>query len=138
MENCWLRCDCCRKWRLVEPDALASLTGMKYKDVAQCADDVDWKGWLAAARERYDEFFHEHCKRRGLDIAGGEACEQGQQSTAMVVDAEGAAQNAAPDLWAEQTCVPCPDESGVGHESGDEGARSSGSDQISDPEEENE
>ena len=62
MEKCWLRCDACRKWRLVEPDALASLTAMKYKEITQCAEDVDWKGWLGQARARYDVFLQEHEK----------------------------------------------------------------------------
>ena len=57
----------------MEPDALASLTAMKYKEITQCAEDVDWKGWLGQARARYDVFLQEHWKQRGVDTLDGKA-----------------------------------------------------------------
>ena len=50
----------CGKWRLVEPGALASLTGEKYRDVVECAKDAGWKEWLAGAEKRYEDFLKVH------------------------------------------------------------------------------
>ena len=64
MKDCWLRCDICSKWRLVEKGALASLTGETYKEVTECAKDPGWKAWLGDAEKRYGLCLETHRKQQ--------------------------------------------------------------------------
>ena len=123
MKDCWLRCDQCRKWRLVEKEAVASLTGEKYKEATECAKDAGWKAWLDDAKKRYEEFLAEHAKQQ---VAEGGAAEEARD------DLPG------DDASKEQNAASRPGEAGAceetGNASGGEGRHSSGSDLSSESE----
>ena len=96
MKDCWLRCDACRKWRLVEPEALPSLTDVKYKQSLSGLQDADWKAWLDEAPVRYAAFMQEQSVRRPGDPSGGEPAAESGTTTAGFGD--DAAEDVPPDL----------------------------------------
>ena len=74
--RCWLQCDDCRRWRLVERKSFRAVD----PDSFACADDscdgdgrpTDWARWFDEAPTRYDVFR----QRRDLllAVASGERC----------------------------------------------------------------
>ena len=137
MSDCWLCCDECKRWRLVDPDALASLTAEKYKEVQMCAQDPDWKKYLEGASERQRAAEKKH-EMRLMQERGVEERVTGQVGVAMGADGEELGAVVAPDLWAVDTAAlrPDADRAGCADASEDEGEASSGSEAPSDPVEE--
>ena len=60
MRDCWLRCDVCHKWRLVDHGCVEALRGEKYTDSRGGDDCLDWKRWLLQAEARYESFVRQH------------------------------------------------------------------------------
>ena len=60
LTECWLQCDKCKKWRLVERASLPALKPEEYAKRREGCVDVDWRCWLGEARARYDAFLHRH------------------------------------------------------------------------------
>ena len=73
VEEGWLRCDACRKWRLVDRQCLPSLTPAAFSAQKEGCADFDWGAWVAAARGRYQAFLEERSAASGGDL--GEARE---------------------------------------------------------------
>ena len=74
LTECWLQCDKCRKWRVVEHTSLAALRPEEYGKRRSGCVEVDWGRWLGEARERYDVFVQRHSGQDAAleqEIAGG-------------------------------------------------------------------
>ena len=65
LTECWLQCDKCKKWRLVERASLPALKPEEYAKRREGCVDVDWRRWLGEARARYDAFVQ---RRSGQDV----------------------------------------------------------------------
>ena len=60
LTECWLKCDRCAKWRLVEQASLPALKTEEYVKKRDGCVEVDWGRWLAEAEARYDAFLLRH------------------------------------------------------------------------------
>ena len=60
LTECWLQCDKCMKWRLLERSSLAAVKPEEYSKRREGCVEVDWGRWLREARTRYDAFLHRH------------------------------------------------------------------------------
>ena len=65
---CWLQCDDCRRWRLIERKAFPAVDPEGYsrrKDVPAW-EPYDWGAWLARAGDRYESYRDQHTQ---LEVA---------------------------------------------------------------------
>ena len=89
---CWLRCDRCRKWRLVHKNCLRSFR-------AEChfreeRTDWDWVWWLQQAPARYESFLKRH-----MGVVG--ASEQSRLKGVLQSNADAAGEAGDGDVAAE-------------------------------------
>ena len=73
LTECWLQCDRCRKWRVVERASLAALKPEEYGKGRSGCVEVDWGRCLGEARARYDAFLQRRSGKGSAleeDIAG--------------------------------------------------------------------
>ena len=66
LTECWLRCDKCKRWRVVERASLPALKPEEYSKRREGCIEVDWVRWLGEAQGRYGAFLQRH---RGQDAA---------------------------------------------------------------------
>ena len=78
LTECWLHCDTCKKWRVVERASLPALKPEEYVKRREGCVEVDWGTWLGEARARYDGFLHRH---------GGQEVDPDPESAEKHVDA---------------------------------------------------
>ena len=73
LTECWLKCDHCAKWRLVELASLPAVKPEEYIKKREGCVDVDWGQWLAGAKVRYDAFLQRHsAQEQALDLESSE------------------------------------------------------------------
>ena len=78
LTDCWLQCEKCRKWRLVEHASLPALKTEEYVKTRDGSVDVNWGRWLVEAEARYDAFVHRHsAQERALDPESSERADNG-------------------------------------------------------------
>ena len=88
LTGCWLQCDRCRKWRVVERTSLPALKPETYARRRDGCVDADWGRWLGEARPRYDAFlqrlsgqdddFDVEDVNEVADVGGARPCAAGQ------------------------------------------------------------
>jgi hypothetical protein len=64
----WRRCDGCRRWRLLDPEAV-EVFGEEGCDKRLPHRLIDWRAWLLSAPERFAQFQQEH-DPRGATLGG--------------------------------------------------------------------
>ncbi len=92
--RCWLRCDKCERWRLVERSSLPAVDPTSFATPKRGTEHArDWSPWFDGAAQRYAACRDRHALRlaaRGAD--GGELEAEGHvPRSARVADAEGEA-----------------------------------------------
>ena len=81
LTECWLQCDKCRKWRLVERSSLPAVKPEAYSKRREGCVDFDWGRWLRDARTRYEAFMHRH---------SGQECVQDPETAEMAAEVNAA------------------------------------------------
>ena len=79
MSRCWLQCDDCLRWRLIERHSFPAVDpeGFSRRKLVPGWEPFDWGAWLARARDRYESYRHQH---RQLQMAENpEEFDQGEQ-----------------------------------------------------------
>ena len=61
LTECWLQCDSCRKWRVVDRASLPALKLEESTKKREGCVDIDWGRWLGNAQARCDAFLHAQC-----------------------------------------------------------------------------
>ena len=90
MERCWLCCDDCRKWRLVDRNSFPAVDPRSYAKRAG-GEQFDWTAWMAGSRGRYDAFLLLHAQQAAqtnpdddidVPVDGGKESRPGDDSCA--------------------------------------------------------
>ncbi len=105
--RCWLRCDACERWRLIERGAFAAVdpSAGSSNDRRSDGGDVleDWGAWLNAAPGRFAAFRQRHARQRAAADA-----QEAAAAAERCGEADGLAPGVAPnglDAGDAETCA---------------------------------
>ena len=82
--GCWLQCDKCARWRLVERAAMPAVDPAAYSKGAAGGDDT-WSSWLGGAQHRYALFREHHGLCRAVANPEGGRRRSGSRPTTQAL-----------------------------------------------------
>ena len=92
MQDGWMRCDRCMKWRLVDLDSLPALREDEY-GVHLSRGEHDWGAWLDGAGRRWQTFLRTREEREGAEAGAPES----ERHAAAEVSEPGGTERASTD-----------------------------------------
>ena len=92
--RCWLRCDDCSRWRLIEREAFRTLDPTAFREIDPRRSgegaSINWAAWLEAAPDRFEAF------RRGREM----------RAAFHLLPLRGVGEGELPRATEEDTCAP--------------------------------
>ena len=88
MNQCWLRCDICKKRRLVNRESLPALLDRDYRKTFSGTEPGYWEKWLGQADARYEEYVLDQISFEEVAVVTGSANQEDENNVGAARESE--------------------------------------------------